>query len=206
MLGFVKSMKFSCFLLTLVVALTHQVTYAFSSVAVVPKHSTESVYAAWNYPSQKEADSVALEGCRAEARGSGIGKLAMQCRIVLRQKDVGAGAIVCGENGCAYVSGHPSKEAAIAAAFAECSKHFKTCQETNITAWWDEAGYRVRQVKAPTTKEACGPPPGKVVRSTYQCNNGDCIRTFENGCQVRFQAPYCRDPFNGRWEWKPDGC
>lgn len=52
----------------------------------------------------------------------------------------------------------------------------------------------------------CSPPPDRVVRYRDQCYNGDCVRTFENGCKKRFQAPYCYDALSGEWTWKPDGC
>ena len=54
--------------------------------------------------------------------------------------------------------------------------------------------------------KACNPPTGKTLRYTDNCHNGDCVRTFENGCQKRFQAPYCYDALSGGWSWKPDGC
>jgi len=52
----------------------------------------------------------------------------------------------------------------------------------------------------------CQPPAGRVLHYRDQCSNGDCRRTFENGCSVRFQAPYCYDALSGEWTWKPDGC
>ncbi|MET0341639.1 MAG: hypothetical protein ABW252_11610 [Polyangiales bacterium] len=63
---------------------------------------------------------------------------------------------------------------------------------------------------APTAPSAalakCQPPTGKVLRYHDRCSNGDCTRTFENGCSVRFDAPYCYDAVTGSWGWKPDGC
>jgi hypothetical protein len=59
---------------------------------------------------------------------------------------------------------------------------------------------------APDRFGKCQPPGGKVVRYTDRCTNGDCTRSFENGCSVRFQAPYCYDIASGQWTWKPDGC
>lgn len=47
---------------------------------------------------------------------------------------------------------------------------------------------------------------GKVLRYSDHCFNGDCTRTFEDGHQVRFQAPYCYDAVSQQWAWKPDGC
>lgn len=52
----------------------------------------------------------------------------------------------------------------------------------------------------------CEPPTGKNLRYSDNCNNGDCIRTFENGCPKRFRAPYCFDALKERWTWNPNGC
>lgn len=183
-------------------------SHAFSAIAFVPGHAPKTVYAGWNWPTQGEADKVALDGCRATAKESGISKLADKCRVGHRQKVVGAGAIVCGKDECSFVGGYETNQAAINAAYKSCTDKFKDCQKTGITSWWDEAGYPRKQAKdvGQGEKVACSPPAGQVVRSKTQCSNGDCIRTFENGCQVRFQAPYCHEPVSGKWEWKPDGC
>ena len=53
---------------------------------------------------------------------------------------------------------------------------------------------------------SCQPPAGQVLRYSDRCYNGNCTRTFENGCSVQFQAPYCYDALKGKWDWKPDGC
>lgn len=64
--------------------------------------------------------------------------------------------------------------------------------------------------KAPTpakvSEKSCNPPSGKTLRYSDKCVNGDCVRTFENGCTKQFQAAYCYDSLKGRWDWKPDGC
>jgi len=68
-----------------------------------------------------------------------------------------------------------------------------------------------------TTRRAAGRNPpngylppagnaGKALRYSDHCFNGDCTRTFEDGHQVRFQAPYCYDSLSQQWVWKPDGC
>jgi len=179
---------------------------AFTAVASVSGHAGETLYAAWNHPTQKEADALALKGCRLAAKETGIANLASKCVIVQRQKSAGGGAMVCGEDGCAYTTAYATQQGAVDAAYKICAQSYKNCQQTGITSWWDEAGYRKQLLKAVKGGGSCSPPTGRNVRSQTQCNNGDCLRTFENGCQVRFQAAYCHDPFSGRWEWKPDGC
>ena len=181
------------------------VSHARSAIADIPNHATESIYAAWNFPNQKDADTAALEGCRSTARASGIADLAQKCRVALRQKGEGAGALLCAENGCSFVASYPSEQEAVDAAYDNCVSAYKNCPSDNIRVWKDETGYSKKVASSSPTK-ACAPPSGRVVHSQTQCNNGDCIRTFENGCQVRFNAPYCFDPVSGTWSWKPDGC
>lgn len=59
---------------------------------------------------------------------------------------------------------------------------------------------------APSNLKNCEPPTDQPRRYNDSCTNGDCVRTFDNGCQRRFQAPYCYDQLQGRWDWKPNGC
>lgn len=53
---------------------------------------------------------------------------------------------------------------------------------------------------------SCQPPAGQTLRYHDRCFNGSCTRTFDNGCTIRFQAPYCYDVLSGSWTWKPNGC
>jgi hypothetical protein len=86
-----------------------------------------------------------------------------------------------------------------------------------ITAFRKKAGARAAAHSTPTPGNRgladalrapgqCQPPRGSTLRYRDQCSNGDCIRTFEGGCSVRFQAPYCYDALSSQWQWKPDGC
>lgn len=182
-------------------------SHAHSSVALSGARPLETSYASWNWPTQKIADASAVAGCRETARKNGLAKFVSSCRVIHRQKEPGAGAIVCGNDGCSISSGHSTRQQATDRAYDQCRHHgFADCRDTGITDWWDETGYAKTPLHKGSTVRTCGPPPGKTVRSRYQCSNGDCTRTFENGCTVRFQAPYCHDPVSGRWEWKPDGC
>lgn len=63
-----------------------------------------------------------------------------------------------------------------------------------------------RNINASQSEIGCQPPAGSVLRYSDSCRNGDCVRTFENGCQRKFQAPFCFDTIQQRWTWKPDGC
>jgi hypothetical protein len=115
-------------------------SHAFSAVAIVPGHATKTVYAGWNWSTQKEADKAAIDGCRASAKERGIPQFANKCRVDFRQKGTGAGAIACGKDECAYAGGFATRQAAIDAVYKHCTTSFKECRETDITNWWDEAG------------------------------------------------------------------
>lgn len=182
-------------------------SYSHSSVAHIPGMPLRTIYAAWNYPTQQQADAFALEGCRAEARTNHVPKTKAACAVFHRQSVPGAGAIVCGTKGCSVSSGFGSKDAAMISAYRQCEQDgFQDCQRTGITNWIDTAGYKHANSSTRGSTKACAPPQGKTVHSTYRCQNGDCIRTFANGCSVRFQAPSCFDSLKSEWEWKPDGC
>lgn len=182
-------------------------SHTHSAVAWAQGNPVTTIYVGWNFSTQKAADAKALNGCRKAAKELGLSKVAAECKVQHRQADPGAGAIVCGKDGCSMNTGADTTQEAVDAAYQYCEQqNYVECQKTEITSWWDEAGYRKKTVPTVAPTKVCGPPPGRTVRSTYQCNNGDCTRTFENGCMVRFQAPYCHDPATGKWEWKADGC
>jgi hypothetical protein len=199
--GFLRALAvFACLLLP-------GVSHAYTAVASLQGHSVSTMYAGWNFSTQKTADAAALDGCRKTAKANGLAKLASKCEVIHRQKGPGAGAMVCGKIGCTIRTGYDTEQDAVDEAYQQCEQQgYGDCRKTDITNWWDDTGYPKLAVKDVQPANTCGPPPGRTVRSTTQCNNGDCTRTFENGCTVKFQAPYCHDPFSGKWEWKPDGC
>ena len=61
--------------------------------------------------------------------------------------------------------------------------------------------------EAATPNDQSCPPGGDAARRyTDSCVKDKCIRTYANGCQHQFQASYCYDNQQKRWDWKPDGC
>lgn len=52
----------------------------------------------------------------------------------------------------------------------------------------------------------CSPPKGDRQQYEDECTNGDCVRTYSNGCKKRIQASHCYDSLQGDWVWKIDGC
>ncbi len=182
-------------------------SHSHSSVAHVAGMPLRTIYAAWNYPTQQQADAFALKGCRAEARTNQVPAKRAACTVFHRQSVPGAGAIVCGTTGCSVSSGFSSTDDAMISAYRQCERDgFQDCQRTGITNWIDTAGYSDKNSSSRGSTKMCSPPPGKTVHSAYRCQNGDCVRTFTNGCSIRFQADYCFNPAKSAWEWRPDGC
>ena len=179
---------------------------AYTSIALIPGYGTQSFYRSSNYASQKEADASALDGCRVESREHGIGHLAKKCIVKDRARGPGYGAVVLGEDGLAWTTGYADVQAAVDEAYARCIKTNKNCQENGISSWLDEAGYPVKNASKNPEGNSCKPLAGKILRYVDKCINGDCARTFENGCTKRFQATYCYDALKGSYNWKPDGC
>ncbi|MES2756983.1 MAG: hypothetical protein V4693_06385 [Pseudomonadota bacterium] len=194
--------RFALFLITLVLAAA---AHAATSVAFVRGQAAQTTYIGWNHPTQASADAFALKGCRAAAKR--VGAAAAKCVVGGRYTTLGAGAVVCGKSECTWATGRASKQEAADAAYRGCvDAGHGNCNATNIDTWIEEVGEAAPARPRAAPAKQCSPPAGKTTRSTTRCNNGACSRTFENGCTVQFQAPYCHNPFNGQWEWKPDGC
>ncbi|MGZ3241538.1 MAG: hypothetical protein ACXWJK_15010, partial [Burkholderiaceae bacterium] len=109
-----------------------------------------------------------------------------------------------------YTTGYDNEDEAKDDATQECIKEAAKDSSCSISMTFHDDTHSAASprttARTPAASEHCGPPPGKVVHSKTVCKNGDCTRTFENGCAIQFQAAYCHNPFNGQWEWKPDGC
>lgn len=178
---------------------------AYTAIAVIDNHTSESWRRANNYPTQKEADKEALRGCREEAQKSGIGKLAKQCKIVTRSRVPGFGALVCGDNGCFWVVGNETRQGAIDGAYQGCAKNYANCPETNIQNWEDFAGFaKLADVSAPAGADCR--PRSNSLRCSSSCTNGNCLIQYENGCKMRVQVQGKFNPFNNQWEYPPPQC
>lgn len=177
---------------------------AFTAIATVSGQVDKAWYRASNFAKQKEADAAALEGCRVEARNNGIAQLAKQCKVVTRARGPGYGASVCGDEGCNWVVGYESGQAAVDAAYEGCSQSYAHCTDENIRFWEDFAGF-------------AAPPPAKVtggdcrprtntLRCQSSCTNGDCVVSYENGCKMRVQVQPRYDGFQNRWVYPSPSC
>ncbi len=193
--------RFYLFLVALLFAASG---HAATTVAFVKDHAADTIFIAWSHPTQASADALALKGCRGLAKKAGSNG---KCVIGGRYTQLGFGAIVCGKDDCAWVAGRPTAQAAADDAHRQCiAGDIADCKGSDILTWTEKVGGPQPVIKRAAAVKQCSPPAGKAVRSTTRCNNGACTRTFENGCTVQFEAPYCRNPFSGQWEWKPDGC
>jgi len=179
---------------------------AYTSVALIKDHVTSSISASFNYDSQKEADKSAVAGCRSEADKNGIGKLANQCKITLRAKGPGYGAISCGPEGCGYTTGFGSGQEAVDAAYNECTKSYQGCQADNITNWEDFAGFpQLREVAKTAVAKDCRPRTEEL-RCRSSCINGSCVIKYENGCQMQVEVDAQYDSFKNQWVYPSPSC
>nr|WP_282446530.1 DUF4189 domain-containing protein [Aromatoleum petrolei] len=178
--------------------------FAFTSISAIDGHVLETWSRTSNYESQKEADAHALEGCRVEARKSGIGNLASKCKIAMRAKGPGYGAIVCGDGGCSWITGAESSQAAVDAAYDGCSKNYNNCPSENIKYWEDFAGFSAKPV-ANVTGGDCRPRTA-TLRCQSTCSNGDCIVSYENGCKMHVKVNSRFDNFQNQWVYPAPSC
>lgn len=110
------------FLLLLLASLTPLFSQAYTAIAQVDGTPHGTIYAAWGYANQKEADLAAVKGCRAYAKESGLAKKAATCAVIHRQKGFGGGAMVCGVGGCAMSTGVDTQQDAVDRAFRQCEQ------------------------------------------------------------------------------------
>jgi hypothetical protein len=165
----------------------------------------ETLFLSYNQPSQKQADKAAAQGCRDLAKKARL--KAQNCKVFHRSKGIGWEAVVCAvsRNDCAISSGYEDEDSAARAARETCVTAYGTACGDTATTVLDEVFNNPANVTLRPGAN-CSPPPGKVLHYEDFCQNGDCVRHFENGCERRFQAPYCFNPFKNKFEFMPDGC
>ena len=196
-----KLIRTFLFVLVVMAIFSSENASAHVSAAIIDKH-IDTLYVSYNQSTPQVADTAALYGCRALAKKAKL-KTA-DCKIVQRSKGVGWTAVVCApaKKDCAIVTGYETQVSAISAGQTECANAYAGfCNEGAWNAY-DE-------VEAPLSANVdnnCAPPSGPELRYNDTCRNGGCVREFENGCQRRFQAPYCFNPIKNKFEFMPDGC
>ena len=176
---------------------------AFSAIAVVEGHFSDTWGYASNYDTQKEADNRAIISCKESAKTNGLQKLAFLCKVVGQGKAPGYGTIICGVEGCAWVLGHPTAQEAIDAAYEMCSKSYSNCKDKDIRYSQDSAGFAPSPSQ--NTANDCRPRSNSL-RCTSSCSNGDCIVTYENGCKLPVQVQPRFNGFTNTWEYPAPNC
>lgn len=174
---------------------------AFAAAALVAAKAATGgalYYYEGNQPSKAKARELALSQCRHDTEAHG------PCQLQGAEDGPGYWVVFHANDGSIGMAWGPNRQEVIDTAYARCLE-YAACPREAAHVWYDE-GQKKKVTATPASSGNCTPPSGKVIRSTDACTNGDCVRRFENGCTVHFHAPYCYDPLQGRWDWKPDGC
>ncbi len=175
-------------------------SHAIGAAAVVsaPTSNGLKYYFVGNQATIAKARAMALRDCHSDSSDHG--------KCVVQEADEGPlyWVVFHASNGSVGLGRSTDRQSAVDTAYAECRK-LGACASEAAHVWYDE-GQHQKVAAAPTPAGNCQPPTGKPLRSETYCENGDCVRRFENGCTIRFQAAYCYDPLEQRFMWKPDGC
>lgn len=190
-------------LLFLIAAGTSTVASARIAIAML-EGQPATVVVAWNYGTQKLADAAALKDCAMHAKKiPGVSKK-QSCSVIGRGKGPGFASVVCDATYCAWAAGYADKQKAVDAAYKDCSSDSRgECPDSDIGTWYDEEGFSAPTI--PTAGESCAPASG-VWHAETNCQNEKCVRKFDNGCVVHFNAPYCQSLATGEWGWQLNGC
>lgn len=172
---------------------------AASAVAFIDGHGVDVNGISSSAPTLAAAKKRALTECIALARKK---RIPGTCKVKLFDPGPAYLSIVFGDEGVGYAIADTQQEA-VDKAYKSCTETTNNCQREHIH-WWHDSVAANEEVENST--ESCRPPTGKVLRSETHCVNGDCVRKFENGCTVHFQAAYCFDPIQQKYDWRPDGC
>lgn len=163
---------------------------------------------AWSVdqPTEKGAISQAMKSCEKVLRQDKE-QAASKCKVLSSTKNAGGFvAVFHSDGGAAVAFGFSGdRQEAIDLAYQRCLKTGEKCPNTAAHVFEQTGAASVQKV-AQNSNGNCQPPAGKTLRYSDSCSNGNCIRTFENGCKRQFQAPYCYDALQQRWDWKPNGC
>lgn len=118
-------------------------------------------------------------------------------------------AVVRASNGEVGVALGDTQASAVQDAFVVCERGGQ-CSADSAHVWFDNGQRPGKRLPPPQAAQQalaqCRIPTGQVVRMQTRCINGECIRTYENGCTVRFQAARCLDRETNSYVWRPNGC
>ncbi|MFJ2991745.1 DUF4189 domain-containing protein [Pandoraea sp. NPDC087047] len=189
-----------------VLALASTSTFAASAVAGVRTgHGLRYVHVT-NQTSMAKAKLAALERCRTQLASGSRGA---RCDVLMAGNGPAYWAVVHASNGEVGVALGDTQESALQDAFVVCERGGQ-CAMEGAQVWFDNGQRPGKRLPPPKAAQAaptqCRIPTGRVVRMQTQCVNGECVRTFENGCTVRFQAARCLDKETNSYVWRPNGC
>jgi len=189
---------------TLACLIGSSISHAYTAIAVVDGAIQESFNSRSGSGTQKLADQGAITGCREAITKAGFPKLAKRCRVAMRAKGPGYGAIVCGVEGCAYNTGYDIKQESLDAAWKNCDQAgYTNCQANDIVNWYDDNFPAART--ATNQGGSCRPTTARV-QCRSNCVNGNCLVSYENGCKIHVQVQPKFNPFNNAWEFPSPAC
>ncbi|WP_353191797.1 DUF4189 domain-containing protein [Pandoraea pnomenusa] len=189
-----------------VLALASAPGLAASAVAGVRTASGFRLIYVTNQTSMAKAKIAAMNRCRVQfASGSRGGR----CEVLMAGNGPAYWAVVRASNGEVGVALGDTEAAAIQDAFVVCERGGQ-CSLDNAQVWIDNGqrpGQRLPPPQAAQAAQAqCKIPTGQIIRMQTRCDNGQCVRTYENGCTVRFQASRCFDKETNSYIWQPKAC
>lgn len=192
--------------ITGVMALASTTSFAASAVAGVRTVNGLRYVYVTNQTSMAKAKLAALDRCRTRlAPGSRGGR----CEVLMAGNGPAYWAVVHASNGEVGVALGDTQTSAVQDAFVVCQRGGQ-CSTDGAYIWFDSGqrpGMRLPPPQAAQPQPAqCKIPTGQVIRMQTRCINGECTRTYENGCTVRFQAVRCLDRETNSYVWKPNGC
>ncbi|VVD88673.1 DUF4189 domain-containing protein [Pandoraea anhela] len=181
--------------------------YAASAVAGVRTANGLRYLYVTNQTSMAKAKLAALDRCRLQlASGSRGGR----CDVLMAGNGPAYWAVVRAGNGEVGVALGDTQESAVQDAFVVCQRGGEQCSLDSAQIWFDNGQRPGKRLPPPKAAQAaptqCRIPTGQVVRMRTQCVNGECTRTYENGCTIRFQAARCLDKETHSYVWRPNGC
>ena len=171
-------------------------TNAASAIASIKGHSTELNGISVGYASESKAKEQAIKSCKETARKDGIKG---GCHVVISGKGPGYLAISFGDDGAGYGFAGTVQGAVDLAAEA-CQKSFNNCEIKNVRYWTDNFS------PAPIGSNTNCRPNTPTIRCSSRCTNGDCVVTYENGCQMRVRVSPRFDGISNQWTYPSPSC
>lgn len=148
-------------------------------------------------PMLKNAKMDVLHYCKKESDAGG-------CKIVFlsKPKSYGYGAVATSKTGLGIMTGAGSSGEAAKVALNKCATHTNGNDVCTVVLVLEDSSNAPRL----SSNHQANVSVGNNFHYIDHCVNGDCVRQFDGGRRVHFQASYCHNPFSGEWEWKPDRC